>query len=152
MCFALIGGLALRLLGQPTTSFLAPLVFPNTGNMGLPLCLFAFGREGLVLGVVFYSVTAISQFTVGQWIWSGRVSLRQLLTTPLAYAAVLAALFGLEGVPRGVFILDCSMPAAVFNYMLAEKYGRTPSEVAGLVVLSTLISFLTVPLVLAWVL
>ncbi len=64
----------------------------------------------------------------------------------------LAALLGLEGAARGVFIVDCAMPVAVFNYMLAEQYGRDPAEVAGLVVLSTLVSFASVPLVLAYVL
>ena len=64
----------------------------------------------------------------------------------------LAELFGLTGAARGVLILDCSMPVAVLNYLLAEKYERSPSEVASLVLLSTLISLVTLPLILAWVL
>jgi predicted permease len=219
LCFAAIGAVVLRLAGLPHNSFLPPMVFGNTGNMGLPICLFAFGEEGLALGVCYFATTAISHFTAGQWLWSGRVSFTQLLRTPLAWSAVLAAgvlvsgaslpewvhnttgligdftiplmqftlgvslgqlelgrvprgvalatlrlgmgfgvgvalaaLLGLQGVSRGVFILDSAMPVAVFNYMLAERYGRTPGEVAGVVVLSTLISFATIPLILAWIL
>ena len=62
----------------------------------------------------------------------------------------LASLFGLEGTARGVLILDCAMPAAVFNYMMAERYGRSPSEVASVVVLSTLLSFATLPALIGW--
>jgi hypothetical protein len=61
-------------------------------------------------------------------------------------------LFGLEGVVRGVVVLECAMPAAVFNYMLAMRYNTNPDEVAGLVVTSTLFSFATLPFLLAFVL
>jgi predicted permease len=66
--------------------------------------------------------------------------------------AGLAELFGLTGAARGVLILDCSMPVAVLNYLLAERYQRSPEQVASLVVLSTLLSLVTLPLILAWVL
>ena len=61
-------------------------------------------------------------------------------------------LFGLEGVAKGVVVLECSMPAALFNYMLAMRYDNNPDEVAGLVVTSTLLSFATLPLLLAFIL
>lgn len=219
VCFALIGSLALRLLGLPFHSFLAPVVFGNSGNMGLPVCLFAFGDAGLALAVCCYAVNAFVQFTAGLWLWSGTISFGQLLRTPLAYAALLAAavltlelpvpltiqrtttllgdftiplmsftlgvtlarlqiadpraaltlsalrigvgigvgvllatLFDLEGVARGVIILQCSMPVAVINYLLAKKYDRSPDDVASSIVVSTLISLATLPLLLAWLL
>ena len=40
---SLIGAAALLIARQPLRSFLPPVVFGNTGNLGLPLCLFAFG-------------------------------------------------------------------------------------------------------------
>jgi len=217
--FAAVAGLILRAARLPLTSFVAPMVFANTGNMGLPVCLFAFGQEGLALGVCVYATCAISQYTLGLWLWSGEVSFRQLVRTPLTYGALfsvlvlasgvsvpvwiqrtttllgdftiplmqftlgvtlgrlrlggaprifvlsllrigmgfalgigLGALLGLEGVTRGVFILQCAMPVAVLNYLLAEKYGRSPGDVASLVLLSTLISLVTLPLILAWLL
>ena len=64
-------------------SFLAPVMFPNAGNMGLPVCLFAFGEEGLALAICFYAVATFIQFSVGMSIWRGSVSARELLSEPL---------------------------------------------------------------------
>lgn len=213
---AVAGAVALGLLGLPLDTYLSPIVFMNAGNLGLPVCLFAFGEAGLALGVVFFAVGALLQFTVGLAFWSGRLDLRVLARTPLAWAAVaaiavvvaglhppewlgrtttllggftiplmqftlgvslgqlgagppgravvvaglrlglgilvgfaLAGTFALEGVARGVFVLDCAMPVAVFNYLLAQRYERSPESVAGVVVVSTLLAFATVPVLLA---
>jgi len=56
----------------------------------------------------------------------------------------------LEGVVRGVVLIQATMPAAVLNYLLALRYERQPAEVAGIVVTSTLLSFLTMPFLLAF--
>jgi predicted permease len=63
-----------------------------------------------------------------------------------------AWLFRLEGATRGVLIVQSSMPVAVFNYLFAQRYRRQPEEVAGLVVISTVLSFLSLPLLLLYVL
>ena len=69
-----------------------------------------------------------------------------------AVGFALAAALELEGVARGVLILECSMPSAVFNALFAEQYDGSPPQVASLVVASTLLSFLTLPFILAAVL
>ena len=56
--------------------------------------------------------------------------------------------FGFEGAARGVFILQCSMPVAVFNYLLAERYGRKAKETAELIIISTILSIVALPLIL----
>jgi hypothetical protein len=61
---------------------------------------------------------------------------------------LVATLFQLEGAARGVLIIQSAMPAAVFNYLFAQVHGRDPAAVAGVVVLSTFIGFLLLPLVL----
>jgi len=218
-CLGIVAALVLRGAGLPLSTFLAPMTFGNTGNMGIPICYFAFGDVGLALGVCFYAATALLHFTIGQWMWSGRVGLGQLARTPLTWATLLAfavkgggvpvpewlmrstsllgdftiplmqltlgvslaqilpsriprnlalaslklglgaavgfgvaSALGLEGVARGVVVLDCAMPVAVFNYMFASMFDRSPSDVASVVVLSTLLSFATLPLVLTAVL
>jgi predicted permease len=217
--FGVLGALLLRATRLPAHTFLAPLTFGNAGNMGLPLCLFAFGDAGLALGICYFAVSALSQFTVGIWIWSGRFSFGELFRTPMTWAALisvavvwaelpvpvwlrntteliggfaiplmlltlgvslaelrigtlgralwlsvfrlamgfgggllLAELFALDGTARGVLILQCSMPPAVFNYLFASRYERSPAEVAGIVVTCTLLSFATLPLLLAYLL
>lgn len=65
---------------------------------------------------------------------------------------LLAHLLQLDNVAAGVVILQCSMPTAVFCYLFAQLYDRRPQDVAGAVMLSTLLSFITLPALLAFVL
>ena len=61
---------------------------------------------------------------------------------------LVAAAMGLEGTIRGVVMLESAMPVAVFNYLWAVRYDTAPEEVAGMVLGSTLLSFVTLPLLL----
>jgi predicted permease len=63
-----------------------------------------------------------------------------------------AEILGLEGIARGVVILQASMPNAVFNYLFAKQYDAEPDGVAGMVVVSTLLSFAALPLLLWYLL
>ena len=67
--------------------------------------------------------------------------------TALGFAT--AAVFGFDGAARGVVILESSMPAAVFNYLFARMYDNRPDEVAGVILVSTVMSAATIPMVLA---
>lgn len=69
-----------------------------------------------------------------------------------AVGMFLAWALGFEGVARGVLIVQMSMPVAVFNYLFAQRYQTAPAEVAGMVVISTALSFATLPLLLWYVL
>ncbi len=62
---------------------------------------------------------------------------------------IVCHLMGLEGVPRAVVLIQAAMPIAVFNYLLALRYNRQPEEVAGMVLVSTLIAFAGLPFLLA---
>lgn len=64
-----------------------------------------------------------------------------------AAASIAVQLLGAEGVNRQVLLLYGSLPAAVVNFILTEKYRQDPALAASIVVLSTLISVLTIPLV-----
>lgn len=203
----------------PLRSFLPSLMWPNSGNMGLPLNFLAFGEVGLGLAIAVFCVNAVSHFTAGVAIVSGHLSLSRLARVPILYAVAAAVAFmttgtpvpewignttrllggvtipmmlialgvslgrlkvkrlpvslalavlrlvmgftvgvtvawllGLEGMARGVLIIQASMPTAVFNYLFAQRYAQSPEEVAGLVVLSTALSFATLPLLLWFVL
>jgi predicted permease len=216
---AVVGAAVLRLLRMEIRSYLGAILFPNTGNMGLPLCLFAFGHEGLSLGLVVFVIISITHFTAGLALMSGENHPLKLLANPIVWAAAIGAVFlltswelpawagntvgimagltiplmlltlgvslaklrvqnfsrslflalmrmglgfaagmavahvfGLTGAARGVLILDASMPVAVFNALLAERYDRVPNEIAGAVVISTILSFVTLPLLLWYLL
>jgi len=57
-------------------------------------------------------------------------------------------IFGLTGVERGVVLVQSAMPVAVFNYLLAARYERHPEDVAGAIVISTLVAFAGLPALL----
>ena len=104
------------------------------GNLGIPLMLLTLGvslARLRVVGLARGITLSVLRLVMG-----------------LAIGLVVAELFTLEGVARGVFILGCAMPVAVFNYIMAERYGRRSSDVASMVVISTAISFATLPLLL----
>ncbi|MCC6007053.1 MAG: AEC family transporter [Rhodobacteraceae bacterium] len=209
----------LRLAGLDMRSYLAPLIFGNTGNLGLPLAIFAFGEAGLSPAVVVFSVMAIYNFTAGIWMVSGAGALGKVLREPIAWATLLGGVFlwngwrtpdwltsaieligqmaipmmlitlgvsmarlaaprigravvlsllkavlglgaalaaglvlGLSGVPLAVLVLQMMTPVAVTSYLLAEKYGADSGAVAGLVVVSTLLSVAILPITIAFLL
>jgi len=208
----------IRLARLKTQTFLAPVIFGNTGNLGLPLALFAFGDEGLGFAVVVFAIMAIYSFSFGVWIVAGGGSPLKVLKEPLVAATILGLLFLVQGwetptfltntlrlvgqlaiplmlitlgvavarltpgglgqamwislvkvaicvgiawavgrwfalgdVPFAVLVLQVSTPVAVTSYLLAQKYGADADAVAGLVVVSTLLSVLYIPVILAFV-
>ena len=54
-------------------------------------------------------------------------------------------LLGLTGTLRGVLLIQSSMPVAVFSYLFAARYQRHPEDAAGAILVSTLVSFATLP-------
>jgi predicted permease len=63
---------------------------------------------------------------------------------------LLTTLLGVEGLPRKVLVLQASMPVGVLNYLFAQRYARSPEQVASLVLVSTLLSVVSIPVLLAW--
>lgn len=93
----LVAFLATRLAGLSARTYLAPLIFGNTGNLGLPLALFAFGETGLGYAVVVFAVMAVWSFTFGIWVVAGGGSPTKALKEPLVWATLLGALFLWQG-------------------------------------------------------
>ena len=205
----------LRLMRFDIRTYLAPLIVGNTGNLGLPLALFAFGETGLGYAVIVFAIMAIWSFTFGVWVVAGGGSPLKALKEPLVWATLIGGLFlwqgwetprfvtstldlvgqiaiplmlitlgvamarlhpaglgraallsaakvaitvavgwgvgtafGLAPVPLAVLVIQLATPVAVTSYMLAEKYGADSNAVAGLVVTSTLMSIVTIPLLI----
>ncbi len=197
-------------------TYWAPLTFGNTGNLGLPVALFAFGAEGLGFAVVIFAVMLMLQFTIGLWVVTGRSSPVAMLREPMVWATFLGGVFlindwdlpvwagntldliGQMGIPLmlitlgvaisrlrpaavgragwmsvfklavcsgaavfaglyldlppvafGVLVLQVATPVAVTNFMMAQKYGANATEVAGLVMVSTLLAIIALPVILA---
>lgn len=93
----------------------------NNGNMGMPICLFAFGEAGLSLASIYYVASSFLTNTVGSVVASaGSVPLSralvQIVRVPVLYAAIagLALNWGGITLPVGVFrAIDILASAAV---------------------------------------
>jgi predicted permease len=105
-CFFAIGDLVVRTAGLPFPTYGPVLALANTGNLGLPLCLFAFGDVGLALAIGWFTVNSVAQFTLGMFISAGRFSLRQLVRTPVIYAVAIAMVFAATGTPLPKWLLN----------------------------------------------
>ncbi|UDM18000.1 AEC family transporter [Vogesella sp. XCS3] len=86
-----------RLAAASPRTLLPPVMFNNCGNMGLPLALLAFGRDGFNAFVVLFVVSNLLHFTLGAFIFSRHTSLRGLSRNPIVIATLLGLLFGLAG-------------------------------------------------------
>jgi malate permease and related proteins len=220
VAYVVVGAIAwalVRGLGLDIPTYWAPITFGNTGNLGLPIALFAFGQAGFDFAVVIFAVMAILSFTFGVWVVAGGGNPVTAVREPLVWATVLGSVFlalgwgvpdwvghtldlvgqmaiplmlitlgvaiarlqpralgrafwlclvklaictavplavgwalGLPRLPLGVLVLQVATPVAVTSYMLAAKYRARPDEVAGLVVVSTLMSVPAIPLLLGF--
>ena len=216
VCFSIIGVIFLIFLKRDIIMELPPFILPNTGNMGLPICLFAYGNVGLGIGGAISSIIILFHFTVGVFLASKKFNLEIFLKSPafysilisvlilyfkipvpnfivnttmlLTYATiflilmslgialtrlkvfsfnkalissiarvvlgpviglVLIKLFNLSGVAAGVLLIQCSMPSAVLNYLVASMYSPKSviDSIASTIVVSTILSFITIPIV-----
>lgn len=102
LLMGLIGLLLSRLFRQDWKVLVPAYLFPNSGNMGLPISLYAFGEQGLALAVAFFLVLSVSHFTLGMALAGAETSIKRLLGHPIIISLVLALpimLFDLE-LPR----------------------------------------------------
>jgi hypothetical protein len=95
---SVFGLMVLKLSGMSYRTFLPSLIMPNSGNIGLPLVLLAFGETGLALGVSYFFVIALLQYTVGAAISSGQYRLQDLASQPLVYSVLLVGIVVATGV------------------------------------------------------
>tara|TARA_R110002110_G_scaffold237371_1_gene453245 strand:- start:865 stop:1356 length:492 start_codon:yes stop_codon:yes gene_type:complete len=107
------------------------------GQMAIPIML-------ITLGV---AVARLETRDMGQAVWLS--GLKALVCAAAAWFA--ARWMGLAPIPTAVLIVQISTPVAVTSYLLAEKYGAEAQPVAGMVVASTILSVITLPLILAFV-
>tara|TARA_Y100001958_G_scaffold57167_1_gene38429 strand:+ start:405 stop:1304 length:900 start_codon:yes stop_codon:yes gene_type:complete len=91
--FSLVGILFLFFLKRDVISELPPLILPNTGNMGVPICLFAYGTSGLGVASAIASVIILLHFTVGVLLAKKSFSLKILINNVPIYGIIVSVLF-----------------------------------------------------------
>ena len=92
---------------------LPPLTMPNTGNMGLPICLFAYGSQGLGVSAAISALIILCHFTLGVFLADRKFSLDVILKSPPFYAIIIS-----------VFLLyyDLELPGFVENTTFLLMY------------------------------
>lgn len=95
-----------RVFGIQSTVLLPPVMFNNSGNLGLPLALFAFGDEGLPWAVALFVTSTLLHFTLGMAVLQGHLRVWLLLKNP-----VVMAMFG--GI--GMYLLDLHFPPIILD-------------------------------------
>jgi len=91
--FSLVGLLFLFILKKDVISELPPLILPNTGNMGVPICLFAYGTAGLGVASAIASVIILLHFTLGVLLAKKSFSLEILIKNVPIYAILASVIF-----------------------------------------------------------
>ena len=91
--FAVIGLIFLFLLKKDLSMELPPLILPNTGNMGIPICLFAYGSQGLGVASAIASVIILFHFTLGIFLAKKKFSLEIVIKSPPVYAIIISVIF-----------------------------------------------------------
>lgn len=98
----------------------------------------------LMLVSLGYRLRSMESFTFGHALAGALIR----VGGGFAAAYLLVTLLGIDGINRQVIILYGSLPSAVINFMLTEKYGRDPELAASIIFFSTVLCLLSVPFVL----
>ena len=106
--------------------------------MAIPLMLVALGH-------------ALGSFRIARFGPSAALGVSRLVLG-FAVGWLVTAAFSLEGTIRGVVIIESAMPVAVFCFLLAARYDRHPEDVAGAIVISTVLSLASLPALLLFAL
>ena len=102
--FSVIGIVILRLLNKDIYRLLPPLILPNTGNMGMPLCLFAYGKMGLAIATAATAMILVFHFSVNILLASKKFSLKPLIKCIPVYALLVSLLFVYYEIPAPRFL------------------------------------------------
>ena len=91
--FAFIGIIILKILNKDIYRLLPPLILPNTGNMGMPICLFAYGKMGIALATATTAMILVFHFSIGILLASRKFSIKPLINCVPIYALIISLFF-----------------------------------------------------------
>ena len=214
--FSIVGLIFLYFLKKDLIRELPPFILPNTGNMGLPICLFAYGSQGLGVAATISSLVILFHFTLGVFLADRKFNLEVIIKSPSFYAIIVSVFFlyfeidppsflvnttmlityatiflilmslgialtrlkvfsfnsalvssiarvvicpiigfviikyfNLSGFAAGVLLIQSAMPSAVLTYLVGSIYSpkKIVDSIASMIVVSTLLSFITIPII-----
>lgn len=95
-----------RVLKLNLKTFLPPMMFNNSGNMGIPVLVLAFGEAALPAAVVLFVVEMLLHFTVGIYMLDPHTSILRRLRLPVIMASIAGLAVNFGGVPMPDWLLE----------------------------------------------
>jgi len=112
-CFAITGIIFLFFMKKDISRELPPFFLPNTGNMGIPICLFAYGSLGMGVAAAISSLVVLLHFTANIFLASKKFDIKIVLKSPSTYAVIISVLF---------LYYDMEMPKFAINTVMLLGY------------------------------
>jgi len=135
-------------------TFVPPMMFNNSGNMGIPLAVLAFGDTLLAAAVVLFVVEMVLHFSLGIYILNRQVHISQLLRMPMMIATLIGLAIGFSGwampevlnttikmlgdvsIPLLLFSLGVRLNEVSFKYWRIGIWGAVVCPLSGLFVVA----------------
>ena len=111
--FGLVGILFLVLMKKDYLRELPPFILPNTGNMGIPICLFAYGTSGMGIAAAISAVIVLLHFTLNVFLASRKFEILVIIKSPSFYAILVTVIF---------LYFELEMPTFVINTVMLLGY------------------------------
>ena len=93
-----------RLMGYQWKTFVPPMMFNNSGNMGVPLIILTFGSSALPAAVLLFATENFLHFLLGQQMITQRWSIITVFRNPMILATILGIGIAVMSIPIPEFL------------------------------------------------
>ena len=112
--FGIVGIIFLVLMKKDYLRELPTFFLPNTGNMGIPICLFAYGELGMGMAASISSLVVLLHFTLNIFLAKRAFDFNTIIKSPAFYAIIVTVLF---------IYFEQPIPQFVMNTVMLLAYG-----------------------------
>jgi len=112
--FGVVGLIFLLLMKKDYLRELPTFFLPNTGNMGIPICLFAYGELGMGIAAAISSLVVLLHFTLNIFLAKRAFDFQTIIKSPAFYAIIITVLF---------LYFEQAIPQFVMNTVMLLAYG-----------------------------
>ena len=112
--FGIVGLVFLVLMKKDYIRELPTFILPNTGNMGIPICLFAYGELGMGMAASISSLVVLLHFTLNIFLAKRAFDFQIIFKSPAFYAIIFTVL---------LLYFEQPIPQFVMNTVMLLAYG-----------------------------
>jgi len=152
-----------QILKYDSKTFVPPMMFSNSGNMGLPLAVFAFGEQALPAAIILFIVENTLHFSVGLKLLDNKTAMIHILRIPMVLATITGLLVSFSGwniatmlsvsiemlgqiaIPLMLFSLGVRLTSVSLSHWKIGIIGALMCPLSGLIVLACISPFISLP-------